>query len=237
MPQPISAAAEGVNSQFFLTLVVTGVAFVLAQGLLGWFIFKYRDRPGTRVRYVHGNNTVEVGGALVVAVVFVALAVMGQRVWAGLHLSSSAADAVRIEITGEQFAWNVRYPGPDGQFGRTDPKLYDPNSNPVGIVPDDPAGLDDIVALNNLAVPVDRPIELSLGSKDVLHSLFLPQLYIKQDTVPGMRIPLRFTARQAGEYEIPCAELCGLGHYRMKGALHVMQPADFAAWLVEQKAQ
>ena len=237
MPHPISAAAHGVSSQFFLTLVITGIAFVLAQGLLGLFVFQYRNRAGARVRYTHGNKSIEVGGALIVGVVFIILAIMGQRVWAQLHLAPGLRDALVVEVTGEQFAWNIRYPGPDGQFGRTDPKLYDPTSNPVGLVADDPAGKDDVVALNTMAVPVNRPVEVRLGSKDVLHSYFVPPLYIKQDTVPGMRIPLRFTATEVGDYEIPCAQLCGLGHYRMKGTLRVLQPTEFEAWLVEQKAQ
>lgn len=237
MPATISDNARSIDAQFFLTLVITGITFVLAQGLLGWFIFKYRGKQGRKAVYTHGNKTVEVGGALVVGIVFVILAFMGQRVWMQIHLHGSDANALVVDVTGEQFAWNVRYPGPDGKFGRTSPKLYDPTSNPVGIDPDDPAGKDDIVALNNVAVPVNRPVELALGSKDVLHSFFLPVLRIKQDTVPGMRIPLRFTATQTGDFEVPCAELCGLGHYRMKGFLHVMEPDKFQAWLVEQKSQ
>lgn len=237
MPHRISDMANAINSQFFLTLCVIAVAFVLAQGLLGWFAFKYRSRAGSRARYVHGNNTVEIGGTLLVAAAFVTLAIMGQRVWAAMHLQGSAPNTVFIEITGEQFAWSIRYPGPDGVFGKTSPTLYDAASNPVGIDPNDPAGQDDIVTINNLAVPVNRPVELKLRSKDVLHGFFLPNLWIKQDTVPGLVVPLRFTAKEAGEYELLCAELCGLGHYRMKGALLVQQPEQFEAWLVEQKGQ
>lgn len=235
MPHRISEAANQINAQFFTTLVVVAIAFVLAQGLLGWVILRYRGRAGQRARYSHGNQLVEVGGTAVVGVVFVVLAILGQRVWANLHLGAVNPNAVMIEITGEQFAWNIRYPGPDGVFGRTQPALYDPNSNPVGIDPKDPAGVDDIVTLNTLAVPVNQPVTLSLGSKDVLHGFFLPNLWIKQDTVPGMRIPLRFTARETGEFELLCAELCGLGHYRMKGTLSVLPADQYAAWLVEQK--
>lgn len=236
MPATISEMARNINAQFFFTLVVTGVVFVLAQGLLGLFIFQYRERPGHRARYIHGNNLVEVGGAIVIGVVFVGLAVAAQRVWAALHINDGPPDQVIVEITGEQFAWTVRYPGADGEFGRTSPELYDASNNPIGIVPDDPAGQDDIVLLNELAVPVNRPVELRLGSKDVLHGFFMPQLWIKQDTVPGMRIPLRFTADTTGDYEIACAELCGLGHYRMKGTLRVMGESEYQSWLVEQAA-
>jgi cytochrome c oxidase subunit 2 len=237
MPVAISELARSIDSQFMFTLVVTGVVFVLAQGLLGWFILKYRDRPGARARFVEGNNLVEIGGAVVVGVIFVGLAVAAQNVWARLHLNEGPANQLVVEITGEQFAWNIRYAGPDGQFGRTSHELYDATNNPMGIVPEDPAGRDDIVVLNTLAVPVNRPVELRLGSKDVLHGFFMPVLRIKQDTVPGMRIPLRFMAEETGNYEIACAELCGLGHYRMRGFLQVMEEADFRSWLVEQAAQ
>ena len=237
MPPTISGMAREIDAQFFLTLVITGIVFVLAQGILGLFVLRYRDRPNARARYVHGNNLVEVGGAVVIGLIFMTLAVMAQRVWAHLHLSAPVPGAVAVEVTGEQFALNIRYPGPDGQFGRTSPALYNPESNPIGIVADDPAGRDDVVVLNTLAVPVNRPVELRLGSKDVIHSFFMPQLRIKQDTVPGMRIPLRFTADQAGQYEIACAELCGLGHYRMRGFLQVLPEPEFERWLVEQKAQ
>lgn len=236
-PAAISEAARAIDAQFALTLAITGVAFVLAQGLLGWFIFKYRDRPGRLARYLHGNNAIEIASAVVVGIVFVSLAVLGLDIWREVHLSGTPAGAMAIEITGEQFAWNIRYAGADGLFGRTSPDLFDPTANPVGLAPDDPAGKDDIVTLNALTVPVGRPVELRLRSKDVLHSFFLPVLRIKQDTVPGMEIPLRFLADKAGTYEVACAELCGLGHYRMRGLLHVLEPGAFEGWLAEQASE
>jgi cytochrome c oxidase subunit 2 len=224
-----------IDHQFGLTMAATGVAFILAQGLLGLFVLQYRER-GRAVRYVHGNTGIEAAGAIVIGIVFIILAIMGQKVWAGLHIAPAAAGSMPIEIMGEQFAWNVRYPGPDGKFGQTSPTLYDPIENLVGIDPKDPAGKDDFVILNNLVVPVGQPIELRLRSKDVIHSFFMPALRIKQDSVPGMQIPLRFQAEKVGNYEIACAELCGLGHYRMRGMLQVMEPAAYAAWLQEQAA-
>jgi cytochrome c oxidase subunit II len=139
------------------------------------------------------------------------------------------------EVVGEQFAWNVHYPGADGVFGRSDPRLYDPAGNPLGLADDDPAGRDDIVSINLMVVPVDRDIEVRLGSKDVLHSFFVPALRIKQDTVPGLHVPLRFHPRQTGDFEVPCAELCGLGHYRMRGVLRVVAPEAYETWLAAQR--
>src|SRR5688572_4813967 len=113
LPEVISEAGAMIDRQFGLTMAVTGVAFILAQGLLGLFIYQYRDRPGRTARYVHGNVPIEAGGAIIVGIVFVTLAIMGQKVWAELHLAPAASGTMPIEITGEQFAWNVRYPGPD----------------------------------------------------------------------------------------------------------------------------
>jgi cytochrome c oxidase subunit 2 len=134
---------------------------------------------------VRSHRLVEGAGAVIVGTVFVFLALASQKVWADLHLRRGASDAVIVEVTGEQFAWNIRYAGADGAFGRTDPALYNPTDNPLGLIAADAASADDIVALGEMVVPVGRPIEVRLGSKDVLHSFFVPALRIKQDTVPG----------------------------------------------------
>lgn len=228
-PELISSYGE-IDAQFYRTLVVTGIVFVLSHIALGYFIFRYRER-GAPAIYSHGNSRVEIACALVVAVAFIASAFLAQRVWAALHLASAPADALTIEVVAQQFAWNFRYPGGDGKFGRTEAKLIDDQSNPVGIDPKDLAGRDDIVRQGKLVIPVNRPIKLILRSKDVTHSFFVPGLRFKQDTVPGLQIPVNFTATKIGEYEIACAELCGLGHYKMRGKLQVMAAADYEKWL------
>ncbi|MFQ5767570.1 MAG: cytochrome c oxidase subunit II [Acidobacteriota bacterium] len=231
----ISAAGSRIDSQFLLTLIITGIAFVLVQVVLGYFIFRYRDRGTGKVRYTHGNSAIEVGGVIVTGVTFVTLAIMGQFVWADVHLTSSPADAIRVEITAEQFLWNMRYPGKDGRFGKTSPRYYKSVGNTVGILPDDPQGKDDVIIQNNLVVPVNRPVELTLRSKDVIHSFFIPALRLKQDTMPGLAVPLRFTARETGEYEIACAELCGMAHFRMRGLMKVVTAEEYEAWLAQQQ--
>src|SRR5216684_4012988 len=131
------------------------------------------------------------------------------------RFSVSATGALQIEVTGQQFAWNFRYPGPDGKFGRLKPELVNASGgNPQGLDPADPDGKDDVV-VPVMAVPVNREVELLLRSQDVTHAFFVRELRLKQDTVPGMLIRVHFTATETGTYEIPCAELCGLGHYRM----------------------
>jgi cytochrome c oxidase subunit 2 len=159
---------------------------------------------------------------------------MGQRVWAKVHYQGAPAGAMQVELTGQQFAWHVRYPGPDGKFGSLDIKqINDQGGNPLGIDSKDPAGKDDIMAAT-MPVPVGRPVEVILRTKDVTHSFFVPELRLKQDTVPGMLIRIHFTAEKTGNYEIACTELCGLGHYKMRSFLEVMEPAAFEKWLQEK---
>ena len=236
-PEAISAAAHSIDTQFFITLVITGGIFVIAQGLLGLYVLKYHSKRPGLVTYLHGNTKIEAAGAILCGILFMTLGVMGQRVWAQIHLDEVKSNVQLVEITAEQFAWNVRYSGADGTFGRTSPQLYDAMRNPVGIEPGDPAGKDDIVLLNQLVVPVSQPIELRLLAKDVLHSFYVPVLRVKQDAVPGLQTQLRFTADKAGNYEIACAELCGLGHYRMEGTLKVLEPQEYEDWLRQQASE
>lgn len=142
-------------------------------------------------------------------------------------------DAIRIRIVAEQFAWNIHYPGRDGKFGPTKIEAMD-GTNPVGVDRTDPDAKDDIVTINELKIPVNKPVIVELSSKDVIHSFSLPVMRVKQDAIPGMKIPIWFEATQTGSFEIACAQLCGLGHYRMRGAFQVMAPEEFQAWLDEQ---
>jgi cytochrome c oxidase subunit 2 len=233
-PESISEYGPAIDAQFMRTLVVVATGFILAQVGLGYYVWRYRGTRKGEVIYTHGNTKLEVLLMVVVSVVFVTIAVLGQRVWAQLHLQAAPANALQIEVTGQQFVWNIRYPGADGKFGRTDPKLINDQENPVGVDPKDPASKDDVVSVNRMAIPVNRPIQVTLRAKDVTHSFFVPALRFKQDTVPGLAIPIHFTASKAGEYEIACAELCGLGHYKMKGYLMVMSDDQYAAWLKER---
>jgi len=151
----------------------------------------------------------------------------------GEYFGDIPEDAVNIVVTGQQFAWNNHYSGEDGIFGRTDVALITP-TNPVGLDGNDPAAADDFVLINQLTVPVDRPVKITLRALDVIHSFFLPHHRVKQDAVPGMSIPVWFVPTREGRFEIPCTELCGLGHYRMQGFLNVVSQAEYDAWLDEQ---
>jgi cytochrome c oxidase subunit 2 len=228
-PESISDHGPSVDSQFMITIVVCGIAFAAAQIGLGWVVWRYRDSADKqRATYSHGNNRLEVLWTVVTAIVFISLAVMGQRVWASLHLNSAPAGSYEIEVVAQQFAWNVRYPGKDMKFGKTDPQYIDDTNNPVGLVDTDANSKDDLVT-PTLVVPVNRPVELVLKSKDVTHSFWVPQLRFKQDLVPGMAIRVHFTANKVGKYELACAELCGMNHYKMKSYMLVLQQSDFDA--------
>ncbi|MEO8593352.1 MAG: cytochrome c oxidase subunit II [Candidatus Solibacter sp.] len=232
-PPPINAHGVAYDEQFSNTLIVTGIIFILAQFALGWVIFRYRD-DGKRATYSHGNNRMEAIWTTATAVLFLGLVLMGTKIWAAVHFDAPPADAVPIEVLAKQFAWSFRYPGPDGKFGRTDLKLInDSGGNPFGIDDKDPASKDDLVSAS-LKIPAGKPIKLIMHSRDVIHNFFVRELRMKQDIVPGMEIPMSFQADKIGTYEVPCSELCGLGHFQMRTTMQVMTPEDFEKWKIER---
>jgi cytochrome c oxidase subunit 2 len=226
-PEAISEHAPALDRQFMITLVIVGISFAAAQIALGWAVWKFRDtgKPGDRAVYSHGSNRLEVVWTVITAVVFIALAVMGQSVWASLRLHDAPPGSYTVEVVAQQFQWNFHYAGADNKFGRTDPSLIDDGTlNFIGLDPGDAAGADDSVTAA-LAIPVNRPVELRLRSKDVIHNFWVPQLRFKQDLVPGMEIKVHFTANKVGKYELACAELCGQLHFKMKSYMLVL-PED-----------
>ncbi len=243
-PAPISAHALVIDRQFNVTLAIVAIAFVAVHLALAFAIWRYRSTRAGSARYFDGNHRLELIGAAVTAVVFVSLAVFGQRVWAQLYLYDAPPNAISIEVTGQQFVWNFRYPGPDTKFGVTRPDLYNDEDNspmarpgPVGIEPSDPTGKDDVVTVGIVVVPIGKPVRLLLRAKDVTHSLFVPELRLKQDAVPGMKINVHFVPTREGRFEIACAELCGIGHHRMRAFLEVRSQVEFEQWLAEKATQ
>jgi cytochrome c oxidase subunit II len=235
-PRPLSLFASGVDRQFHFTLVICGTLFVLAQLALAYFAWRYRARPQrTAVRFSRGNKRLEQAWAVAITILFSVLAWTGYRAWARAAFQAPSSGALRVEVWGEQFAWYFRYPGPDGQFGPVHPSLMnDGLANYLGLDREhDLASRDDIVT-TTLAVPVHKPVELILRTKDVIHSFFVRELRLKQDAMPGRITDLHFSAERTGRYEIVCAELCGLGHYRMRAELLVMSAGEFHNWLLEQ---
>jgi cytochrome c oxidase subunit 2 len=232
-PIDISTHGAAIDHQFNLTLLITGIIFVAAQFSLAYALWRYRDRADSRkVAYSHGNNFMEAVWTLGAAVLFIGLNLMGYSTWAKIHFVGAAPGAMQVEVWGQQFAWYFRYPGPDNTFGPVHvEKVDDATGNFLGLDRDhDPASKDDVVTAT-LALPVNREVQLILRSKDVTHSFYVRELRMKQDLVPGMEIPIHFTATKTGRYELACAELCGLGHYKMRAFVEVMTEADFQKWM------
>src|SRR6266850_2002575 len=227
---------------------------VLFVGWGGFFLyavvrFRQSRNPVADYRGVTSNRSIysEIGVAVVEAILLVGFAI---PIWAArVESIPPESEALAVQLTGEQFAWNVRYAGPDGIFGRTDIKLIDLQSNPLGVDRSDPAAKDDVTTVNQLYLPVNKPIIVTLRSKDVIHSFNVPEFRVKQDAIPGLTIPIWFipnvtttemrarTGNPEFQYEIACAQLCGLGHYRMRGFVTVQTPEDFQKWMDDEQAK
>ncbi|MCC6294387.1 MAG: cytochrome c oxidase subunit II [Bryobacterales bacterium] len=234
-PAAISEHARAFDTQFHLTLAMTGAMFLLAQLLLGIAILRARRR--TKAEYSEGNTRWEIAWTLATAALFLGAMAWSTPVFTAVHLGRPRPGALRVEALAKQFSWNFRYPGPDGRYARLDLKqINDAGGNPFGADERDSAGKDDIVTAA-LRIPAGRDVELILRGRDVIHNFFVRELRLKQDVVPGMLIPLRFRADVPGTYEVACSELCGLGHHLMRTVVIVMPPGEFAAWERDAQAQ
>jgi len=241
LPAGVAAAAPGIDRQFTITFIAMGVVFVLAQCILGYFVWRYRDRGAAseKVEYSHGNVKLEILWTTLTAILFIGLNLMGANIWAQERFDPAGPGAIPVEVTGMQFAWYFRYPGADGKYGATNPKLMDPSSGneaAIGLDSNDPASKDDVVT-GTMYLPVNRQVDLTLRAVDVIHSFFVPSFRFKQDAVPGLAIHMHFTPTQIGDYEIACAELCGLGHYKMHGMVKVVSQEDFDKWIATREAE
>jgi cytochrome c oxidase subunit II len=215
LPANISTFGADIDSMFFLIAVITGIVFVLVEVVLIYFLIRYRWRPGRKATYTHGNAKLEVIWTTATAVIVVAIGLMSRGLWLDIKDERRfPPPGLEVIITAKQFEWNVTYPGADNQLGTE----------------------DDFVTRNQLHVPASTPVHMMLKSEDVIHSFYLPELRLKQDAVPGMDILAWFEATQPGQYTLGCAELCGLGHYRMKGDMTVHTAADWATWNARQIA-
>jgi cytochrome c oxidase subunit 2 len=236
-PAPASITSQGklIDHQYDLTLYVTGTVFILSQLGLAYAVFRFRDR-GQRAHFTRGNNTMEVLWTTATIILFLGLGILGRKAWAEARFTQAAPNAIQVEVTENQFVFNFRYPGPDGKFGKLDPAQVSASTgNPLGLDSKDPAGKDDIV-LPTLTVPVNRQIELLIRSQDVIHNFYVRELRLQQDAMPGMVIPIHFTADKIGQYEIMCTQLCGLAHYRMRSFLNVVSDSDYDTFLKQQEA-
>jgi len=236
--QQIDSLISWIHIFMFLLFIGWGAFFIFA-------LVRFRQSRNPVANYAGARSHVSTyleGGVL--AVELILLFAFSIPLWAARvdHVPSES-EALVVQVTGEQFAWNVRYAGPDGKFGKTDIKLLDVQSNPLGVDRSDPDAKDDVTTLNQLYLPANRPVIVKLRSKDVIHSFNVPEMRVKQDAVPGLTIPIWFvptvttaemrqrTGNQDFQYEIACAQLCGLGHYRMRAFVTVLPADEFQKWM------
>jgi cytochrome c oxidase subunit 2 len=240
MPQDVSQLGVRIDRQMAETMISSGILFVVAQLVLAFFVWRFADNNDQRkIKIFPGGATPMVVGAIIfVGAEILALTLVGSKIWASIYVAPADPHSLKIDVQAEQFAYYFRYPGPDGKFGALHPDLIDESSgNFFGLDPaNDTSARDDIVAAT-LAIPVNTPILLELHAKDVSHAFYVPELRIQQDFVPGLVIPLHFTATRLTKSEIVCTQLCGLGHYNMRAYLEVMSADDFKKWLSEQSGQ
>src|SRR6202158_260992 len=237
-PVDISTHGHASDEQLSDTMAEAGVSFLGAQLLLAFFVWKYSNRKaGAKVTQMPGGAKVMVAAAFIlVGTEVLALGVLGQKAWADVYFTAPKQDALQIQSQAGQFAFYFRYPGVDGKFAPLHPdKIDEGNGNYFGLdLANDVEARDDIVTAE-LAIPVNREIQLLMHAKDVGHSFYVRELRIQQDFVPGLDLSVHFTATKTGRYEIVCTQLCGLGHYNMKAYLNVMAQDDFEKWM-KQKA-
>ena len=251
LPVDGSAHAAQIDQLIGLLHWLMAVLFVGWSLYFVYVLFRFRAGRNPQASYSgsksHFSTYIEAGVVIVEVILLLGFAIPAWARWVTPH--EEEADAMRVKVVSEQFAWNVQYPGADGVFGRRDIALVDA-SNALGLDRTDPFAKDDITTINQLHMPVDRPITILLSSKDVIHSFSLPAMRVKQDSIPGMEIPVHFTpvmitpeesqfpacAANAQCWEIACAQLCGLGHYRMRGFYQVHSQESFDTWMAEQIA-
>ncbi len=224
----ISTFGREIDSLFLIILIITGVVFIGTQIVLVYAAYRFTDekdaqgRPVRKADYFHGSQRLEVIWTIIPAAILVFIALYQMGTWAEIKFRSMAPKVQPLaEITARQFQWVMRYPGPDGRLNSS--------SNPSA---------DDLIVVNDLHFVKDKQTLIYLKSSDVLHSFFLPQFRLKQDAVPGLTIPVWFDSDRSGEYELVCAELCGWGHYKMRGKVTVHETeSDLQKWVDEKLAE
>jgi len=230
LPRNVSHFGHEIDFMIYVILWLTGITGILVFSTMIYFIVKYRHRAGVGAIHSHGNNTLEVVWTTIPVFIFLALAIYGNEMWARMRMEKPPADALQVAVVGEQFGWNVRYPGPDGKLARMDSHKIG-KDNPFGVDANDPDGKDDFTTYNELVFPVNHPVRLHLGSKDVIHAFYVPEFRLYQDMVPGRVYDFVWLKADAtGSFQLACNQLCGQGHYKMFGKLAVVPEAEYATW-------
>jgi cytochrome c oxidase subunit 2 len=234
---PAAGSAHAPSIDFMMALVHWMMLFLF----IGWgtyyiyvlFRFRAAKNPTASYKGAVGKYSKVQEGVVIVAECALLIG-FAFPLWGQLKNEFPDADsAFEVHVIAEQFAWNIHYPGEDGYFGRRDIHMIDLSTNPIGLDKSDPAAADDLVMVNELHLPVDQDVIIQLSSKDVIHSFGVPEFRIKQDVMPGLVIPIWFRPTLEGEFEIACAQLCGLSHYRMRGYVTVESSTVVNSWIQE----
>ena len=240
LPEDISTHGAPIDSTIWLLHIFMLILFVGWGIFFLYCLFRFRRSASPKASYEGTHSKLptwlEVGVAIVEVIILVGFSM---PVWAKYKNAPPPEDqAMRVRIVAQQFAWNIHYAGPDGVFGPTHFSMVAVDEgNPIGLDMEHPDAADDVQTINELVFPVDKPVIAEISSMDVIHSFWIPQLRVKQDAIPGMTVPVWFTATKAGDYEIACAQLCGLGHYRMRGLVYIKSAEDYQAWMDEKQEE
>ena len=217
-PENVATYGDAIDFLFYMIMWMVAITFVITEVALVWFLFRYSRKDDSRAIYSHGNHALEMVWTAIPALLLLVVAFSQMETWARVKIDFPdegpyTVDTPLMEVYGSQFDWRARYPDAEGSF----------------------VGVDVIESPYDIYVPVDTDVVFRLKSRDVLHSFFVPQFRLKQDAVPGMSIPVWFNATQVGDYDLICAELCGWGHYKMAGRVHVLPQDEFDQWLADQR--
>jgi cytochrome c oxidase subunit 2 len=239
---------EKIDNMIWITLAITGIVFIITQVALFWFAFKYQEKENRKAYFYPHNNKLEVIWTVIPAITLTILVGFGLYYWFQIT-GEAPKGAQEIEVTGHQFGWEFRYPGRDGVFGRKYFKNIDETkANPLGQIWEDPANHDDIYVASNVHLVVGKPVKFIINSKDVIHDFGLAHFRMKMDAVPGIPTTMWFTPKyttkemkekygQDFTYEISCDQMCGKGHFSMRGTIIVESQAEYSAWMAQQKPQ
>ena len=244
LPEASSVQGVAIDGLTRQTFYITGIVYIITQVLLFGFVWKYRYKKERKAYFFPDDNKLEFAWTIIPAIVLTFLVVRGLFLWYDVLVKDPGDNVVVIEAVGQQFQWNIRYAGEDGEFGPRSIKLVDP-TNELGIDWRDAVSHDDIFKPMDIVIPVDRNVKINIGSLDVLHNFYLPHFRMKMDAVPGIPTSFWFTPTKTTaemkitqgedfEYELACAELCGSAHYNMRKKVIVVTGEEYEAWMAEQ---
>ena len=235
LPIQASEHAPEIDEMIILIHWLMAVLFVGWGAFYVYTLIRFRESANPKASYTgvtsHTSSYLEIGVAVIEAVLLIGFAIPA---WAHrVNDIPPEEEATVVNVIGKQFEWISHYPGADGRWGRRDISLITPTNN-IGLDRSDPNGADDIVSINQLNLPVNKPVIVYLSSQDVIHSFGIAEMRVKQDAVPGLQIPVWWVPNEVGNWEVNCSQLCGLGHYRMRGFVTIMEQDEYDAWLAEE---